>query len=180
MRQLQSPALSTLAAPDNLEIRRPFFGTALFALLGPPAIVTAAVPWLLSGWRLEEPFFGWAGWRWVGIAVLTVGVLVAADSMLRFARTGRGTPAPWAPTERFVASGLYRFVRNPMYVGVLLVVAGEGLLLGSATVLVWAGVLLVAFHSFVVLVEEPSLSARFGAEYESYRRRVGRWLPRVR
>jgi protein-S-isoprenylcysteine O-methyltransferase Ste14 len=168
------------ALADNRRMRRPGLGTALFALLGPPAGATVLVPWLLSGWRLEEPFFGWQPWRWIGVAVLAVGAFVAADSMTRFARIGRGTPAPWAPTERFVAMGLYRLVRNPMYVGMLLVVIGEGLLFASWPVLAWAALLGGLFHLFVVFVEEPSLRARFGAAYDVYCGRVGRWLPRVR
>jgi protein-S-isoprenylcysteine O-methyltransferase Ste14 len=158
---------------------RPALGTASFALLGPPAGATVLVPWLLSGWRLEEPFFGWEAWRWIGIGALVVGPLAVADTMVRFARVGRGTPAPWAPPERFVATGLYRWVRNPMYVGVLLIVLGEGLLLASWPVLAWATLLAAVFHLFVVFVEEPSLRARFGTEYDGYRRRVGRWLPRL-
>ena len=79
-----------------------------------------------------------------------------------------------------MATGLYRIVRNPMYVGVLLVVVGQGLPFASWPVLVWTAVLAGVFHLFVVFVEEPSLRARFGVEYETYCRRVGRWLPRLR
>jgi hypothetical protein len=73
-------------------VRRPVLGTALFALLGPPAAATVLVPWLLSGWRLEEPFFGWDAWRWIGAALVGVGAVAAAESMTRFTRVGRGTP----------------------------------------------------------------------------------------
>jgi protein-S-isoprenylcysteine O-methyltransferase Ste14 len=139
-------------------VRHPALGTALFALPGPPVAATILVPWLLSGWRLEEPFFGWDAWRWIGAALVGVGAVAAAESMARFARVGRGTPAPWAPTDHFVATGLYRIVRNPMYVGVLLVVLGQGLLLGSWRVLGWAALLAGLFHLFVVFVEEPSFA----------------------
>lgn len=161
-------------------MRRPALGTVLFALLGPPVVATLLVPWLLTRWHLEEPFFGWHAFRWLGIAVLLVGAVMAAESMTRFSRLGRGTPAPWAPPTHFVATGLYRLVRNPMYVGVLLVIVGQALLFGSVAVLAWAAILGLVFHVFVVFVEEPSLRARFGLEYEDYRRRVGRWLPRLR
>ena len=159
-------------------MRRPALGTALFALLGPPIVATVLVPWLLTRWNLEEPFFGWRGWRWLGVVGIALGTFAVADSMTRFSRVGRGTPAPWSPPTRFVATGLYCLVRNPMYVGVLLVALGQGLLFGSAAVLVWAAILAIVFHLFVVFVEEPSLRARFGADYDAYCRRVGRWGPR--
>jgi protein-S-isoprenylcysteine O-methyltransferase Ste14 len=161
-------------------VHRPALGTVLFALLGPPVVATVLMPWLLSRWKLEEPFFGWGPWRWLGAAALGSGALLAADSMTRFSRVGRGTPAPWASPTTFVATGLYRLVRNPMYVGVLLVIVGEALVLGSAAVLVWAAILAIVFHLFVVFIEEPSLRARFGSEYDDYCQRVGRWLPRLR
>ena len=161
-------------------MRRPALGTALFALLGPPAAATVLVPWLLTRWNLDEPFFGWDFLRWVGVAAVGVGAIVAAESMTRFSRLGRGTPAPWAAPARFVATGLYRVVRNPMYIGVLLVIAGQSLLFGGVAVLLWAATLAVVFHAFVVFVEEPSLHARFGPEYQAYCRRVGRWFPRGR
>jgi protein-S-isoprenylcysteine O-methyltransferase Ste14 len=161
-------------------VRRPALGTALFAVFGPPVGATVFVPWLLTDWALDKPFLGWDGWRWLGSAAIAAGTVLIADSMIRFARVGRGTPAPWAAPTRFVATGFYRVVRNPMYVGVLAVVIGEALLFGSVAVLIWAALLVLLFHIFVVFVEEPSLASRLGAPYEDYRRRTGRWLPRIR
>jgi protein-S-isoprenylcysteine O-methyltransferase Ste14 len=160
-------------------LRRAVLGTLAFALAGPPVLVTVLVPLLLVWGNARDPALDARGWTWAGIVLVVAGAIVAADCMLRFALRGRGTPAPWAPTDRFVATGLYRFVRNPMYVGVLTVIAGEGLLFASPAVLVWGAALAVAFHLFVVLVEEPSLRRRFGAEYERYRAHVRRWLPRL-
>lgn len=94
-----------------------------------------------------------------------------------FAVTGRGTPAPIDPPKRLVVRGLYRHVRNPMYLGVLLVVAAWAVLSRSGRVVEYGLGVAIAFHLFVVLVEEPLLRHRFGASYEAYCRAVGRWLP---
>src|SRR5205807_2015888 len=83
----------------------------------------------------------------------------------------------FAPPERFVARGSYRAVRNPMYVGVVALIAGQALLLGREILFVWAAAAWLLFHLFVVVHEEPGLRRRFGAEYDDYTRRVRRWLP---
>ena len=111
--------------------------------------------------------------------LLAIGGGLVLETTARFALQGRGTPAPFAAPERFVARGSYRVVRNPMYVGVLALIVGQALLLGREVLLLWAGVAALLFHLFVVLHEEPELRKRFGTEYEDYRRRVGRWLPRT-
>jgi protein-S-isoprenylcysteine O-methyltransferase Ste14 len=105
--------------------------------------------------------------------------MVLFDAFARFALQGRGTPAPPLPTERLVVSGLYRHVRNPMYLAVLTVVFGQALLLGSTGLLAYAALLFAAFHLFIVGYEEPTLRRRFGSEYEQYCRRVRRWWPRA-
>jgi protein-S-isoprenylcysteine O-methyltransferase Ste14 len=106
-----------------------------------------------------------------------VGAAVYFWCLWDFAVAGRGTPAPIDPPKQLVVRGLYRYVRNPMYLGVLLVVVGWAELFRSAHVLEYGlGVILVA-HCFVVLVEEPLLRRRFGASYEAYCRAVRRWLP---
>jgi protein-S-isoprenylcysteine O-methyltransferase Ste14 len=94
-----------------------------------------------------------------------------------FALRGRGTPAPWAPPERFVVSGPYRYVRSPMYLGVLLLIAGQALLLGREVLYAWAAVAWLIFTAFLVFYEEPDLRRRFGAEYDDYVGSVSRWLP---
>jgi protein-S-isoprenylcysteine O-methyltransferase Ste14 len=111
--------------------------------------------------------------------LIAIGGGLVLETTARFALQGRGTPAPFAAPERFVVRGSYRVVRNPMYVGVLALIVGQALLLGREVLLVWAGVAAVLFQLFVVFHEEPELCKRFGAEYEEYRRRVGRWLPRA-
>jgi protein-S-isoprenylcysteine O-methyltransferase Ste14 len=96
----------------------------------------------------------------------------------RFVVEGRGTPAPIAPTEHLVVGGPYRWTRNPGYIAVVGMLIGQALLFGSAAVLAYAGLIALAFHAFVVFYEEPTLRRTFGAEYDAYRRRVSRWLPR--
>ena len=102
------------------------------------------------------------------------------DSFARFALQGLGTPAPVAPPKHLVVTGLYRRVRNPMYVGVLAAVSGQALLFGSVRLLEYALLLGLAVHSFVFFYEEPTLRKQFGEEYERYRASVPRWIPRLR
>jgi protein-S-isoprenylcysteine O-methyltransferase Ste14 len=138
-------------------------------------IVAGIVPWLLTRWDADEQS---AALKVLGVVVLVVGAALVLETTARFAFQGRGTPAPWAPPERFVERGSYRFVRSPMYLGVLLLVVGQGLLLGREILFAWAVAAWLIFTSFLVFYEEPQLRRRFGAEYDDYRRRVSRWLPR--
>ena len=144
-----------------------------------PGVVAGMGPFLLVGWTMQRPLFGLPGERVVGAAVVAAGLACLVDCFARFALEGGGTPAPVAQTDVLVASGLYRFVRNPMYLCVLLVISGQALLFGQAWLFAYAGMILVAFHMFVRLYEEPHLRRRFGASYEDYCLHVGRWLPRL-
>ena len=112
-----------------------------------------------------------------GAALLLAGAALYAWCVWDFATTGRGTPAPIDPPKRLVVRGLYRFTRNPMYVGVLCVIAGWALLFGSIAIAVYAACVAAAFHLFVLLYEEPHLKGAFGADYARYCADVGRWLP---
>jgi protein-S-isoprenylcysteine O-methyltransferase Ste14 len=112
--------------------------------------------------------------------MIPAGAVVLVKAFARFVREGLGTPAPVAPTEHLVVGGPYRYVRNVMYIAVTAVVAGQALLLGSPGLLVYAAVVWVAMAVFVVTYEEPSLAARYGAQYEEYRRDVPAWVPRWR
>ena len=104
-------------------------GSFLFFLVA-PGVVAGLVPWWISGWHMRPPFLGWRSLRAAGIVLIALGAPVLLDSFVRFALQGLGTPAPVLPTEHLVVTGLYRFVRNPMYVGVLSVILGQGLVLG--------------------------------------------------
>lgn len=154
---------------------RAVLGSAAFVLLGGPTIVAGLVPWLLTRWEADD---GPLALRAAGGVLIAVGAGLVIETTARFALQGRGTPAPFAAPERFVARGSYRVVRNPMYVGVLALIVGQALLLGRELLLAWAAVAALLFHLFVVFHEEPELRRRFGEEYEAYKRRVGRWLPK--
>jgi len=137
-------------------------------------IVAGIVPWLLTRWDAEsQP----PALEILGVVVMAAGGALVLETTARFALQGRGTPAPWAPPERFVERGSYRFVRSPMYLGVILLVLGQGLLLGRAVLYAWAVAAWLIFTGFLVFYEEPQLARRFGESYEDYRRRVRRWFP---
>ena len=108
------------------------------------------------------------------------GALALLDSFARFAINGLGTPAPVFPARHLVTTGLYRYVRNPMYLAVVALIAGQGLLLGNTGLLDYGVIVWLAFHLFVIRYEEPMLQATFGPEYEAFRSGVSRWLPRLR
>jgi protein-S-isoprenylcysteine O-methyltransferase Ste14 len=159
-------------------VRRPraAFGSAVF-LLAAPGVVAGLVPWLLTGWRSAHPPAPVAA---LGAALIAVGSGVLLHAFARFVVEGRGTPAPIAPTERLVVGGLYRHVRNPMYLAVGATIVGQALLLGRPLLLAYAAVFWLSVAGFVLSYEEPTLSARYGEEYAAYRRAVPAWWPRLR
>jgi protein-S-isoprenylcysteine O-methyltransferase Ste14 len=132
------------------------------------------VPWLIltRHGASPSPVAGYAA------AVIALGVVLYLWCVWVFATAGRGTPGVWDPPRRFVAVGPYRWVRNPIYVAALLIVGGEAWLFGSAPVLLYAAALAAGFHLLVTGYEERTLRARFGDQYETYRRTVRRWTPR--
>lgn len=152
-------------------------GSAIF-FLAAPCVVAGAVPWLiLDRYRLPSSpnlIFTALGWF-----LIIAAIVVLLHSFARFALEGLGTPAPVAPTERLVVGGIYRYVRNPMYVAVLSIIAGQALLFANWDVLLYWMAMTIAMASFVRFYEEPTLSRRYGAEYEIYRRAVPGWLPRL-
>lgn len=115
----------------------------------------------------------------IGLLLLALGSLIYLGCLVEFAARGRGTPAPIDPPQRLVISGLYKYVRNPMYLGVLSVVFGWTALTGSPVLLAYGAVLWLMFHLFVTLYEEPTLLRQFGEQYRDYCRHVGRWIPRT-
>src|SRR5437867_6064545 len=154
-------------------------GSAAFFMLA-PGVVAGLVPWWLTGWRMREPLPFWLPLRVLGAALIIAGTAVLIYAFVQFVTQGFGTPAPVAPTEWLVVRGLYRFVRNPMYLAVIATIVGQGLLLGRIVLLLYALAVGLAFSVFVRGYEEPTLSHRYGAEYEAYRRAVPRWWPRLR
>jgi protein-S-isoprenylcysteine O-methyltransferase Ste14 len=153
-------------------------GSAIFFLIA-PGIVAGYIPWTLTRWRLAPPLFGFFSLRVLGVLLIAAGLPVLVDSFLRFAIHGLGTPAPVAPPEHLVVSGLYGYVRNPMYVAVTSLIFGQGLLFGNVSVLEYGLLVWLGFFAFVYLYEEPTLRGKFGEEYEDYCARVGRWIPRL-
>jgi protein-S-isoprenylcysteine O-methyltransferase Ste14 len=154
-------------------------GSSLFFVLA-PCVVAGFVPWWLTRWTIRPALFGLETLRYFGGALVAIGVAIVLDCFRRFAWEGRGTPAPIAPTETLVVSGIYRYVRNPMYVGVVAAVIGQALWFGDHGLLAYATAVWLGFHTFVVLYEEPTLRRRYGMSYESYCRSVPRWIPRLR
>jgi len=155
--------------------REAMFGSAAFFLVA-PGVVAGLIPFLITHWRagadvsLTLAIFG--------VIMIVAGLVALIDCFVRFALKG-GTPAPIAPTPELVVTGLYRHVRNPMYLAVLLLIFGQMLVFANAGLLAYGVVVAVTVHFFVLGYEEPKLKASFPEAYEAYRENVGRWLPRL-
>jgi protein-S-isoprenylcysteine O-methyltransferase Ste14 len=160
------------ARADALPLRA-LVGTVVFVAVVPGTVVVG-MPWWLTGWRLAGGTLA----RVAGVALVVASTPLFLSFLSRFVVEGRGTPAPIAPTEHLVVGGPYRWTRNPGYIAVFGMLIGQALLFGSAAVLAYAGLIALAFHTFVLFYEEPTLRRTFGAEYDAYCRRVPRWLPR--
>jgi protein-S-isoprenylcysteine O-methyltransferase Ste14 len=128
---------------------------------------------------MQAPLLGVAAFRIAGMVLIVAGVPMILDSFARFAIQGLGTPAPILPTQHLVVTGLYRYVRNPMYVGVAAIIFGQGLLFGNVSVLEYGLAVWLAFHLFVLGYEEPKLRSSFGDEYRQFCANVPRWIPRM-
>ena len=152
-------------------------GSLVFLVVA-PGVVAGLVPWWLTGWQARDGSPYWLPVRVTGVILLLAGVVVLLHAFTRFVVEGLGTPAPVAPTERLVVGGLYRYVRNPMYVAVTATIVGQALLLGRPILLLYAAAFALAVIAFVHWYEEPTLRRRFGEEYEEYRRAVPAWWPR--
>jgi protein-S-isoprenylcysteine O-methyltransferase Ste14 len=139
-----------------------------------PGLGGAWVPWriLTADGRTAAPV------AWEAVPVIAAGIALYAWCAWNFARVGRGTPGLWDAPSRVVATGPYRWVRNPIYVSALLIVSGEAALFGSLRLLAYAGAMAVFFHLFVTGYEERALRRRFGSSYLEYRRAVPRWMLR--
>ena len=148
----------------------------LFTLLV-PGFIAGCVPFYWFEKRPRWPEI----WRWhhgIGVLVFTLGAVIYVNCVWLFATKGRGTPAPIDPPKRLVHGGLYRWVRNPMYLGIFAIVGSEALFFWSIHIVIYFVCLICAVHLFVALYEESALSYQFGAMYEDYKRAVPRWLPR--
>ena len=159
-----------------MEKHEAYLGSAAFFLIA-PGTIAGLIPWLITHWRIEDGT-GLTSLI-VGAVMTAAGAAMVAECFIRFARTGGGTPAPVAPTQKLVVTGLYRYVRNPMYVGVLLAIFGQMLLFSSAAMLAYGVAIWTAFHLFVVFFEEHRLQQKFPEEYPAYFTHVPRWFPRL-
>jgi len=151
-----------------------FFRNLFFTLLQ-PGMVAGVIPYWIAG--CNDCFkFPWRFGRYAGVLVWLTGLVIMLWCITGFALRGRGTLSPVDPTRKLVIHGLYRFSRNPMYVGVMLILIGEALFSQSMNLWVYLIVIFVAFNAFVIWREEPRLTRDFGNEYVEYRKQVRRWL----
>lgn len=151
-------------------------GSLVFLLVA-PGVMAGLVPWLITGWDSTDPP---PALQLAGAALIAAGSGILVSAFVRFVVDGLGTPAPVAPPEHLVVTGLYRHVRNPMYVAVAATIVGQAALLGRPALLLYALAFMAAVAAFVYGYEQPVLSERFGSEYEEYRRNVPAWWPRLR
>jgi protein-S-isoprenylcysteine O-methyltransferase Ste14 len=155
------------------------------AIAALPLMVTVIIPCAIlyqtgtgnSGWSLQFPLNLAA--IFLGALLVVLGLALMFQTISLFATVGKGTLAPWDPTQQLVVRGVYRYVRNPMISGVLAILLGEASILGSPPIFCWFGLFLVVNMTYMPLVEEPGLERRFGAAYLRYKKSVPRWIPRL-
>lgn len=143
-----------------------------------PFSVTVIIPLLIyehTNWF----FFDILALTIFGSVILSCGLALFLYTVVLFRTYGRGTLAPWTPTEKLVIRGPYRYCRNPMISGVFFILIGESMVYYSINILIWAGIFLLINTTYFVLKEEPDLYKRFGDEYSEYKRNVPRWIPRL-
>jgi len=142
------------------------------------ALVLVFLPAQVLSWSGVQRPAGLGAAQLIGALVVALGAGLALWCVLAFALVGRGTPAPFDPPRRLVMQGPYRFVRNPMYLGAGIALAGAALFFRSATLAAFTALFFVITHLFVLIYEEPTLRRMFGEDYRAYCRRVHRWRPR--
>jgi protein-S-isoprenylcysteine O-methyltransferase Ste14 len=152
-------------------------GSALFFVAAPGTVV-GLVPWLITHWHVSGTGPMALTLQVAGGLLIVAGLIPPVHAFVQFARAG-GTPAPVAPTERLVVTGFNRYVRNPMYVGLLVAILGQALLFSSVGLVIYAAIVWAVTASFVHWYEEPTLRRQFGDEYDQYTRNVPGWIPRL-
>ena len=149
----------------------------LFFTILQPGIVAILIPFWLSGKSLKTLFvqiFDW--YHYLGLTIFTVGLVIMLICIISFGIRGKGTLSPADPTKKLVISGLYRFSRNPMYIGVMMMLIGESIFFRSYVLGAYALIIFIVFNLFIIFFEEPRLLEDFGSEYGDYVKRVGRWF----
>ncbi len=153
-----------------------FLSNLIFTVLQ-PGIVAGLLPMLLVRNLLNDTFTPHLGFHhYAGTTVSLAGLVVMLVCIVSFAVKGRGTLSPLDPARRLIVSGLYQYSRNPMYVGVMLILWGEAIFFRSASLGIYSCIIFGAFNAFIIFYEEPRLSKDFGVQYGDYQRRVRRWL----
>lgn len=153
------------------------FLRSLFWTVLVPGTVTLYIPYLIVTRWDPTNIAHWQIPQLLGLVLIAPGAVILLHCIRNFAVIGRGTLSPLDAPRRLVVQGLYRYMRNPMYSGVIMILLGEALLFESASLLGYAVGCFVLFNLVIVLYEEPALRSRFGESYERYCRAVGRWLP---
>jgi protein-S-isoprenylcysteine O-methyltransferase Ste14 len=157
--------------------RKHLLVTIAFVLFGGPGPIGFYIPAWITGWHIPPDGRAWR--IPLGCLLIAFGLIPLFESILRFVRVGHGTLSPTHPTETLVVSGLYRYVRNPMYVGVLTLLLGQIILFLNKPLAEYAVCVLIGFNLFVLLHEEPTLRARYAEQYVEFCRNVPRWIPRL-
>lgn len=155
---------------------RALLGSAVFFLIAPGTVV-GLIPWLITGWTRADGAASISAY--IGMLLIALGVAGLVESYVRFALEGGGTPAPVAPTKRLVVKGLFRWVRNPIYLSVLIAIIGQALYFMSIGLVWYAAAVWIAVHLFVVFFEERRLRREFGDQYGAFCKNVPRWIPRL-
>ena len=153
--------------------------TLVFSLLL-PGVFLVLVPYFLLSVSGDGFSADIGSFRYIGVLPVLFGILIYIQCAWSFVSLGKGTPAPVDPPKELVVQGLYKHVRNPMYLGVLFLLMGEVIYFGSFLLILYTALVFLCFHIFVVAYEEPHLRARFGDSYKRYRESVPRWIPRWR
>lgn len=153
-----------------------FIRNLLFTILQ-PGLVAGLIPFWITSFRINNIFDKvWELHHYLGTVVFLIGFVIMLWCIISFAVKGRGTLSPADPTKRLVVTGLYNFSRNPMYVGVILILIGEAIFVQSIELWIYLLLVFIAFNIFTILVEEPRLRKDFGEEYKLYCRKVRRWI----
>jgi protein-S-isoprenylcysteine O-methyltransferase Ste14 len=152
--------------------------TLIFTILVPGSVTVLIPCWILRSRPSAD--YEISAFRLGGILPIVLGAAVYFSCAWEFVKTGVGTPAPIDAPKALVARGLYRYTRNPMYVGVASILVGEAVFFQSLRLLAYALIVGLLFHAFILLYEEPTLRRKFGPSYEEYLKAVPRWIPNLR
>jgi protein-S-isoprenylcysteine O-methyltransferase Ste14 len=147
----------------------------IFSFILPVTVLVIVPRWIKKDWSCHSNIYFFSG-----LILILTGLIIMTICISSFIRIGKGTLAPWSPTKKLVIKGLYKYVRNPMILGVLITLIGEAFALRSLNILIWAASFFVINTLYFIVYEEPNLESRFGEEYRQYKKRVNMWIPRLK